>query len=106
MPLRKRIVWGEKNPLSDPRLTSLEAEIRHILRTGSPRPGRGRGGRVFDNDEGFLPAKEAGYYREYDLTSSGGGGRNALRLVVGRSGELYFTGSHYRDFMRIVDFPL
>jgi len=58
-------------------------------------------GKVFRNFEGQLPAKAAGYYREYTVPLAGQVGRGASRLVRGAAGEIYYTADHYATFLRI-----
>ena len=58
-------------------------------------------GKVFRNFEGKLPAKAAGYYREYTVPLAGQVGRGAARLVRGAAGEIYYTADHYATFLRI-----
>jgi len=76
-------------------------------------------GTVFDNREGLLPAKPAGYYREYTVlpppgspmtVSIGGrtfaisppqGTRGAERLIIGGGEVLYYSPDHYRTFIQL-----
>jgi guanyl-specific ribonuclease Sa len=49
-----------------------------------------------------LPAKPLGYYTESDVWASGAGVKRVSdRLVFGHCGEVYFTPTHYDDFVRI-----
>ncbi|MCC6174449.1 MAG: hypothetical protein IT305_04010 [Chloroflexi bacterium] len=65
------------------------------------RIAKGEKGTIFRNREGLLPAKPAGYYREFDVPTEGVKGRGPQRVVAGRAGELYYTGDHYTSFTRI-----
>jgi guanyl-specific ribonuclease Sa len=104
MPVRDRIIWGGRNPFSDPRLTTLDQLVRNI-RQGR-RPPNVRGGRVFRNDLLDLPLKPHGYYCEFDVVPAvPGRDRGMLRLVLGAGGEVYITGNHYRDFRQIINMP-
>lgn len=99
---------GALESLGDP---ELDAQVRAVVasfdRTGRPPAGVAQGGRrrgargVFDNREGRLPRRPGGYYTETDVWPRGPGGRGAVRLVLGREGEVYYTGDHYRTFTRI-----
>ncbi len=103
MPIRDRIVWGSRNPFSDPRLKNLDQYVREIRRFR--RLPRGvTGGSIFENREGDLPPKQRGYYKEYDVEISSGN-RGKLRIVLGDGGEVYITGNHYRDFRQIINIP-
>jgi ribonuclease T1 len=92
----------------DPR---RDAQIRRVVesirRSGRPPEGVAQGGRpggqrgLFENAEGKLPRRNRGYYVESDIWPRGPGGRGAERLVLGREGEVYFTGDHYRTFQRL-----
>lgn len=56
---------------------------------------------VFMNREGLLPQRERGYWREYTVPTPGESDRGARRIVAGRGGELFYTGDHYRSFVRV-----
>jgi filamentous hemagglutinin len=58
-------------------------------------------GTVFQNREGRLPAKAVGYYTEYVHPTQGLRGPGPQRIVVGQSGEWYYTPDHYRTFTRL-----
>ena len=63
----------------------------------------GKDGEVFRNDEGRLPIKPRGYYREFTVHPAPGiKHRGKERLVTGKGGEIYYT-IHYREgtFVRI-----
>ncbi|MHB8954830.1 MAG: ribonuclease domain-containing protein [Pirellulaceae bacterium] len=104
MPIRDRIMWGQVNPFSDPRLATFDFLVREIRLFRRLPPGV-TGGSVFENRLGDLPAKPYGYYREYDVERPGAAGRGKLRFVLGAGGEVYITGNHYRDFRQVVDMP-
>jgi len=54
---------------------------------------------VFNNREGLLPKKPAGYYREYVHPTPGIKGTGPERIVTGKAGELYYTPDHYETFI-------
>jgi uncharacterized protein RhaS with RHS repeats len=58
-------------------------------------------GKEFLNATGNLPAKAAGYYREFTVPLAGQSGRGAARIVTGAGGEVYYTADHYLTFTRI-----
>jgi ribonuclease T1 len=58
-------------------------------------------GIVFENREGILPARPAGYYHEYTVETPGSADRGARRIVNGSNGEMYYTDDHYDSFRRI-----
>ncbi len=60
-------------------------------------PGKSIGGDRFGNREGLLPD---GTYRECDVNYQGGY-RGAERLIYSDSGEIYYTGDHYRTFTQL-----
>jgi guanyl-specific ribonuclease Sa len=104
MPIRDRILWGRANPMSDPRLAGLDQFVRDARRGRLPRSVPG--GRVFANIAGDLPARPLGYYTEYDVEPNAPGrDRGKLRVVLGRGGEVFVTGNHYRDFRQILNLP-
>jgi ribonuclease T1 len=101
MAIRKRVLWGQSNPFSDPRLAELEGLVKSIRQGIMPR--NVRGGRVFENKEGVLPPREHGYYREYDVEPTTPGiQRSSLRIVLGNGGDLYVSGNHYNDFRQVI----
>lgn len=89
----------------------LAAQVRRVVAsmdaTGRPPAGVVQGGRrrgprgVFQNAEGRLPRRPPGYYEESDVWPPGRRGRGGLRLVFGREREVYFSGDHYRSFVRL-----
>lgn len=58
-------------------------------------------GAVFQNREGRLPKKSAGYYHEYVHPTPGIGGPGPQRIVTGERGEVYYTPDHYGTFTRL-----
>jgi ribonuclease T1 len=58
-------------------------------------------GIVFENREKRLPARPAGYYREFIHPTSGEDGPGGQRVVVGREGDVYYSPDHYRTFRRV-----
>lgn len=60
------------------------------------------GGRTFLNKEGKLPKGVS--YKEYDLNKKiQGVGRDALRIVMGDDGTVWFTDDHYETFWKIME---
>ncbi|MBP6874758.1 MAG: hypothetical protein KBD56_01655 [Candidatus Eisenbacteria bacterium] len=96
MPIRDRIVWSGRNPFADPRLSDLPSLIRGFKRGDS----RGWHTEVFQNREATLPDKGYGHYREYHVGPRHVTG--SLRIVLGRSGEVYVSGNHYDDFRQVI----
>lgn len=60
------------------------------------------GGDVFGNYEGKLPEKKGRSYREADLDDSEEK-RGAARLVFSNDGLIFYTGDHYRSFLRLCE---
>lgn len=58
-------------------------------------------GSVFGNREGRLPRHPRGYYHEYTVPTPGARDRGPRRLIAGVPGERYYTGDHYRTFLRV-----
>ncbi len=58
-------------------------------------------GGTFQNREGRLPSQPQGYYREYTVVTPGSDDRGARRLVIGESGETFYTRDHYDSFVEI-----
>jgi ribonuclease T1 len=88
-------------------LQAFPAEERQAIRDALDRIRRGgpflhaKDGSEFGNREGRLPAREAGYYREYTVETPGAADRGARRIVTGEGGDAYFTDDHYRTFVRL-----
>lgn len=93
-----------------------------LISRGGPYPFK-QDGTIFKNKEGLLPARPHGFYREYTLIvpkdSSrqlviGGvlyhlppsyGVRGCERLVVGGNEIVYYSPTHYADFIRLAILP-
>jgi ribonuclease T1 len=73
-----------------------------LIKAGGPFP-HPQDGKTFGNREGLLPKRIRGYYREYTVKTPGARDRGARRVVVGRGGEYYYSGDHYRTFRRITE---
>ena len=58
-------------------------------------------GAVFGNREGLLPEQPRGYYREYVVRTPNINHAGPQRLVLGESGEAYYTPDHYDSFVRL-----
>lgn len=83
----------------------LPSEARDVIariRKGGPFPFR-QDGIVFGNFEKRLPVRSRGYYHEYTVPTPGERTRGARRIIAGADGEMYYTGDHYRTFMRIIE---
>lgn len=59
-------------------------------------------GTVFNNFEGRLPQRATGYYHEYTVPTPGMANRGTRRLIVGRDGDVYYTGDHYQTFRQVI----
>src|SRR5262245_36735495 len=85
-------------------VSALPPEARHVLAlvdAGGPFPYH-QDGTIFQNAEGLLPRHDSGYYREYTVPTPGASDRGARRLVVGRSGDVYYTADHYASFRQVL----
>lgn len=58
-------------------------------------------GTVFENREGRLPRQKRGHYREFVHPTPGLSGPGPQRVVIGQSGEVYYTPDHYRTFEKL-----
>ena len=86
------------------RVSALPPEARRTLTRidgDGPFP-YAQDGAVFQNRERILPAKGSGYYREYTVETPGSDDRGARRIVVGETGERYYTDDHYDSFRLVV----
>ena len=60
------------------------------------------GGRTFQNREGILPRGSSLRYQEWDVhPKSLGENRGAERLLTCSDGSAYYTGDHYRSFVKL-----
>jgi ribonuclease T1 len=85
-------------------LSALPAEASstwQLIQRGGPFPYPRDDGSVFENREKLLPAKESGYYHEFTVRTPNSSDRGARRLVTGADKELYYTGDHYRSFVKV-----
>lgn len=85
--------------------SSLPPEARETLALfarGGPYP-YSRDGAVFSNFERLLPRKPGGYYKEFTVRTPGESDRGARRIVVGESGDKYYTPDHYESFFHILE---
>jgi filamentous hemagglutinin len=48
-----------------------------------------------------LPAKPAGFYKEYVVPTPGVKGPGPQRIVAGSDGKMYYTPDHYDSFIPI-----
>lgn len=59
-------------------------------------------GAIFQNREGRVPRnKDKDYYREFVQEMKGVPFPGPLRVIIGKKGEVYFTGDHYQSFTRV-----
>ena len=59
-------------------------------------------GSIFLNKEGKLPRKkDREYYREFVMQMKNVPFPGPVRVVIGKQGEVYFTGDHYHSFTRV-----
>ena len=59
-------------------------------------------GAIFQNREGRVPRnKDRDYYREFVQEMKGVPFPGPLRVIIGKKGEVYFTGDHYQSFTRV-----
>jgi guanyl-specific ribonuclease Sa len=58
-------------------------------------------GTTFQNREGRLPRKPAGYYKEYVHPTQGESGPGPQRMILGKDGEIWYTPDHYKTFLEI-----
>jgi ribonuclease T1 len=72
-----------------------------LIDRGGPFPYR-QDGSTFRNQENLLPKQATGYYREYTVKTPGEGDRGARRLIVGHSGDVYYTADHYESFRQVL----
>jgi len=72
-----------------------------LIDKGGPFP-YDRDGIVFGNNERILPQQARGYYHEYTVPTPGSRDRGARRLVVGQSGDIYYTDDHYASFRQVL----
>ena len=89
---------GKDIPVKD--LPPEARQTLELIKRNGPFP-HAQDGRTFGNREQLLPMRARGYYREYTVTTPGARDRGARRIVAGNGGEFYYTGDHYRSFMRI-----
>jgi ribonuclease T1 len=84
-------------------IAELPKEARQtiaLIRKGGPYPYK-KDGVVFGNFERRLPLHERGYYREFTVSTPGSRDRGARRVILGKTGELYYTDDHYRTFRQV-----
>lgn len=77
----------------------LKPTLDRIERGGTNR--HRNDGTTFQNREGRLPRKSAGYYKEYVHPTHGESGPGPQRIILGRDGEVWYTPDHYKTFKQI-----
>lgn len=87
-------------PIADAGERALVEQVLDAIERGGPFTYR-QDGVVFQNREGRLPPREAGYYHEYTVPTPGLGHRGARRIVRGDGGDTFYTSDHYRSFIVI-----
>lgn len=113
---------GISPEFSDSGRVSLILDLVARVRDGRPLPFP-KDGTVFANRESRLPARPAGFYREYtvlppagspsDITVGGRrfrispaqGRRGAERLVIGGGELLWYSPDHYKTFIALSVLP-
>lgn len=96
-------IIAQRQPIPAIPINNLPREAQAtiaLIKKGGPFPYR-QDGTIFRNRERRLPAAPAGYYREYTVPTPGSPDRGAQRIVTGQGNEIYYTGDHYRSFMRV-----
>ncbi|MEV5546413.1 ribonuclease domain-containing protein [Streptomyces sp. NPDC052309] len=79
-------------------LPSQAHDTLDLIEQGGPFPYE-QDGTVFQNREGILPSRSAGYYHEYTVITPGSPTRGARRIVTGEQyQEDYYTADHYASF--------
>ena len=99
-----RHAHGDATPIQPVAVAELPPEARttlHLIQQGGPFP-YPRDGVVFGNHEHMLPQQPRGYYHEYTVKTPGARNRGARRIVCGPLTECYYSGDHYRTFLRII----
>ncbi|HEX6063106.1 MAG TPA: ribonuclease domain-containing protein [Longimicrobiales bacterium] len=76
------------------------APVLARIESGERDEHRNDGG-IFRNRERLLPERPDGYYREYVVRTPGIAHAGPQRLVLGDSGEIFYTADHYASFKRI-----
>lgn len=73
-----------------------------VKKNGGAAPTGYEGGRVFQNREGVLPAKDANnkplQYWEYDVYPLSDRNRGAVRVVIDSNWKAWYTNDHYKTF--------
>jgi filamentous hemagglutinin len=92
--LNTRFVSNSKGETVDlkPTLDRISAGIKYPHKND---------GTIFRNRESKLPIQRSGYYTEYVVPTSGLNHAGLQRLVIGKSGEIFYTPNHYETFIRI-----
>ena len=78
------------------------------IRADSKLPEQNDGG-IWTNTQKSLPTAPSGYYHEFVVWPSantadrpyGINFPGPMRLVIGKNGEIYFTGDHYSTFQKV-----
>ncbi|MFG2149290.1 ribonuclease domain-containing protein [Streptomyces sp. NPDC048696] len=86
------------------RAAQLPPEAQQTLKLidkGGPFP-YAKDGTVFGNFEKALPQQKRGYYHEYTVITPQSRDRGTRRLISGQSGEIYYTGDHYKTFKAVL----
>ncbi len=73
-----------------------------LIKNGGPFPFT-KDGVIFNNYEGLLPKKAAGYYHEYTVVTPGSPDRGARRIIAGENKEYFYTDDHYSTFKLILE---
>jgi ribonuclease T1 len=77
-------------------------EVLDYVKKNNRAPEGFVGGRTFENRENRLPDQGGIHYREWDVHPKvQGQNRGAERLITGSDRSAWYTGNHYRTFIRI-----
>ncbi|MBI9049664.1 MAG: hypothetical protein JEZ00_09610 [Anaerolineaceae bacterium] len=58
-------------------------------------------GTTFHNNEGFLPIRIGGYYKEYVVPTVNQNTVGPQRIIIGAGGDIFYTPDHYATFFEI-----
>ncbi|WP_019631625.1 ribonuclease domain-containing protein [Actinomadura atramentaria] len=92
---------GSLPEVSPDKLPKEAVATLKLIDEGGPFP-YPKDGVVFQNRERILPREPRGYYHEYTVPTPHSKDRGARRLVSGKNGERYYSGDHYRSFVRVL----
>jgi ribonuclease T1 len=103
-PAPRHSTTASAQPSNSAPLSSLPKQVAQtlaLIEHDGPFPYPRNDGAVFHNNEHELPSEPDGYYREYTVPTPGSGDRGARRIIIGKNGEIYYTGNHYASFVTV-----